>query len=224
MKSAARFDTSRPKPTPKRVGVPFRWARLATWAALSLASALSLGCATQARLVAADGSHRLVANETNSGITAVLTTSAWIGGADIEEDFTVVHILVDNRGDQPVLLAPGDFELRDSRGFLYRLQDPGGTFVRAENSQTAVSGNDQYDPGGDFPFERVAASDPDFARAALPWGVLEPGTQMRGYLYFEPMAQTANQGVLIWHAQTPAHHLLARLGFELHVARPRHKN
>jgi hypothetical protein len=191
--------------------------------ALALAALLfGSSCVTSAHLVANDGSHRLIARDPATGLTAVITTEAWIGDSAIDRDFAVIHILIDNRGTERVLLAPGDFELRDSRGFLYRLQDAGGTFTRSVDGNTDVAGNENYDPGGDFPYEHVAATDPDFARAALPWGILEPGTQMRGFLYFEPVAQSANHGFLVWHAQNPEHHALAKLGFELHVARVRH--
>ena len=182
-------------------------------------SSMLPACVSSGELVASDGSRRLIAHDTPSGLTMVVTTGAWSGDPAIDSDFAVIHVLIDNRGSEPVLIAPGEFELRDSRGFLYRLQDAGGSFKRVERSDGRYIGTNEYDPGGDFPFERVATDDPDFARSALPWGILEPGAQIRGYVYFEPVTQTANQASLFWHSQTPQHLALATLGFELHVAR-----
>ncbi len=180
------------------------------------------GCATSAQLVAADGSHRLVGRDAASGITVVLTTESWNGDTAYGEDLTIVHVLIANMGSDPVLLAPGDFELRDGRGFGYVLYDAGGAF------QAVPTGNDPqawaqheipYDPGRTTNYESVRTEDAQLGRLGLPWGVLLPGTQMRGYVYFEDVRETANHTTLKWYAQTPDHRPLAVFGFGLHVAR-----
>ena len=55
------------------------------------------------------------------------------------------------------------------------------------------------------------------AELALPWGVLQPGTQMRGFLYFEPIEATANAAVLTWHVIDPEHTRVVDLRFEAEV-------
>lgn len=187
--------------------------------AVLLASAS--GCASTANVVASDGSHRLIARDQGSGVTVVLTTESWVGDSGYNSDLTIVHLLVANMGPEPVLLAPGDFELRDGRGFRYALLDAGGAFQ-------AVPGGDPspwsgravpYDPGRSRNFETVRTDDGELGRLALPWGVLLPGTQMRGFVYFEDVRGTANQATLVWHAQTHDHRPLADFGFNLFVAR-----
>lgn len=187
-----------------------------------LLGAAPIGCATSARLVAADGSHRLVGRDGGSGITVVLTTESWSGDSAYGEDLTIVHLLVANMGSEPVLLAPGDFELRDRRGFGYVLYDAGGAFQAVPGSDDPNAWAQQeiaYDPGRSGDFESVRTEDAQLGRLGLPWGVLLPGTQMRGYVYFEDVRDTANQATLKWYAQTPAHEPLAVFGFNLHVAR-----
>ncbi|WP_146156081.1 hypothetical protein [Enhygromyxa salina] len=182
----------------------------------------SIGCATQAAVVAADGSHRLLARDANTGITVVLTTETWEGDSAYGEDLTIVHVLVANMGPSPVLLAPGDFELRDRRGFDYVLYDAGGAFqaVPAGADPNAYAQQQLgYDPGRSLNYETVRTDDAELGRLALPWGVLLPGTQMRGFLYFEDLRDSANHATLKWHAQTPEHQPLAEFGFDLHVSR-----
>ena len=86
------------------------------------------GCSTTRQLVARDGSHRLLAGDPASGVTMILTTEAWAGDVIYGEDLTIVHVLVANMGSDPILLAPGDFELRDQQGFDYVLYDSGAHF------------------------------------------------------------------------------------------------
>ena len=183
--------------------------RLAAFMALTV---LGLGgCAVQGQLVASDGSHRLVARDDPSGITVVLTTEAWPNDDYLSADLTIVHVLVSNLSQEPVLLAPGDFELIDSRGFHYPLRDAGARF-RREGSP-----NLPYDPGQGRDFLGISGG--DLARDALPWGVLAPGTQMRGFVYFEQLTDRANHAELIWHAESPTHQPLADFSFPLSVAR-----
>ena len=190
--------------------------------ALVLVAMLSTACAGQARLVAADGSHRMIARDANTGITVVLTTHSWPGDAAYDEDLTIVHVLVANMGSEPVLLAPGDFDLRDRRGFDYVLYDAGGAFQAVPGSADPDAWAEQpigYDPGSSLDYESVRTDDAELGRLGLPWGVLLPGTQMRGFVYFEDVRATANHAVLRWHAQTPDHRPLGDFGFDLHVAR-----
>jgi hypothetical protein len=179
-------------------------------------------CASSSRLVAIDGSHRLVARDAQSGVTVVLTTESWDGDSAYGEDLTIVHLLVANMGTEPVLIAPGDFTLRDDRGFYFMLYDAGGAFQAVPAGADANAWADQpvpYDPGSGRNYESVRTDDGELGRLALPWGVLLPGTQMRGYVYFEDVRDSANHATLVWHAQTPDHRPLADFGFDLHVAR-----
>ncbi|NVB41439.1 hypothetical protein G6O69_26610 [Pseudenhygromyxa sp. WMMC2535] len=194
---------------------------LATLLAAALAAPLT-GCVTSSELVAADGSHRLIARDSQSGITVVLTTESWAGDSNYGDDLTVVHVLVANMGSDPVLLAPGDFELHDRRGFRYVLYDAGGAFAAMPADQAAGhQGEIPYDPGRSLAYESVRTQDGELGRLALPWGVLLPGTQMRGFIYFDDVRDSANHATLKWHAQTPEHRPLADFGFALHVARLR---
>lgn len=191
-------------------------------ALLTVALASAAGCATTSSLVAADGSHRLVARDLDSGITVVLTTESWSGDTAYGEDLTIVHMLVANMGSEPVLLAPGDFELRDRRGFRYVLYDAGGAFSAVPvgtdpvaHAATPIT----YDPGASLDYETIRTDDAELSRLGLPWGVLLPGTQMRGFVYFEDVRDTANHAILRWDAQTPEHRPLRSFGFDLHIAR-----
>ena len=107
-------------------------------AALLGFTALSLpACANRpGELAAVDGTRRLVIRDTNSGLTVVLTMGAWDGVPPyLEEELTVLHVLVANMGRAPIRLAPGDFELTDERGFRYQLYDAGGSFRLAAPGQ-----------------------------------------------------------------------------------------
>lgn len=184
---------------------------------------LCAGCA-HGELVAANGEHRLTARDSESAVTIVLTTGVWDGEPQqLDEEITVIHALVANMGSQPILLAPGDLDLRDARGFRYELLDTGASFVRVASEDDATEGYDRelersYDPGRSLAFDPFLVSG-DAAPRALPWGVLEPGTQMRGFLYFEPVTRTANGAKLTWHIDTPEHAPVMDAVFELAVAR-----
>ena len=197
-----------------------------------LALALALlgpagGCAGRSVLVAEDGSHRLTARDAESGLTVVLTSDVWQGDpADLPEQWTALHVLVANLGKEPVLLAPGDFELRDERGFRYELLDPGAAFELLDPSQRVEAYgrlyHRDYDPGGPVEFEPIIAPG-DVPAEALPWGVLEPGTQMRGFVYFESVESSANEATLTWHVIRPDHAPVVDLRFPLWVARERRR-
>ena len=60
----------------------------------------------------------------------------------------------------------------------------------------------------------------DRLRAAIRNGVLKPGTQMRGFVYFESAESSANTATLTWHLTTPEHAPLVDLRFPLWVSRP----
>ena len=201
-------------------------------ACMKLARALAVACllapASCAHrsgvLVASTGEHRMTARDADSGVTMVLTSGAWTGQPDdLPLELTVLHVLIANQGEQPILLAPGDFEFRDRRGFSYAILDAGAHFRPATGAERAQGRYDfdmqsGYDRSGPGDVEQIMPQG-DIARLALPWGVLLPGSQMRGYLYLEPIAQTANGGRLTWHMKTPAHQPVADLVFEMSVAR-----
>lgn len=170
-----------------------------------------LACSGPRQLVAPTGAHRQVARDDVSGVTVVLTTSAWDGDPWVEDQFTVVHVLISNLGNEPVLLAPGDFELVDARGFRYTLFDTGARFREASMPNVPA------DRGGDASVQSIL--DGEMARSALPWGVLLPGTEMRGFLYFDDAEGHANLATLAWHAQTPAHQAVVDFDFPLAAAR-----
>jgi len=184
-------------------------------------------CASPGMLVAQAGEHRLSARDEPSGLTVMLTTEVWEGTPrNLSTQWTVLHALVANLGEEPVLLAPGDLELRDERGFHYELLDAGAVFEVADPN-AAVDRYDRsyhrdYDPGGPVEFEPIVAPG-TVAALALPWGVLEPGTQMRGFLYFERVEDTANEATLTWHITQPDHAPVVDLRFDLHVSRARPK-
>lgn len=185
------------------------------------------GCASRGVLVAENGEHRLTARDQESGVSVVLTSGVWEGQPiSLPQEWTVLHVLVANLGAAPVLLAPGDFELRDERGFSYELLDPGAVFELADpNAPVDPYGrvyHRDYDPGGPVEFEPIVAPG-DVPALALPWGVLEPGTQMRGFLYFEPVEASANTAVLTWHVLRPDHTRVVDLRFPLFVARERRR-
>ena len=154
----------------------------------------------------------------------MVTSGAWVGEpAALDLDVTVLHVLVANDGAQPILLAPGDFEFRDRRGFKYAVLDTGASFRPATATEKKTGKYDfalqrGYDPGGPGSVERVVPQG-DIGKLALPWGVLLPGTQMRGYLYLEPIARSANGGTLVWHAKTPGHQRVADIVFPMAIAR-----
>ncbi|MBV1861580.1 MAG: hypothetical protein KUG77_24390 [Nannocystaceae bacterium] len=194
---------------------------------LVLAACFLGGCASRSgMLVAPTGETRQTGRDTESGVTMVITSGAWTGDPEgLEQDLEVLHVLVANEGDQPILLAPGDFEFRDRRGFRYAVLDVGASFRPATNGEHN-SGRYNfdlergYDPGGPGSVERILPQG-DIGRLALPWGVLLPGSQIRGYLYLEPVSESANGGTLTWRMTTPAHQRLADVVFEMSVARSR---
>lgn len=175
-------------------------------------------------LVAPTGETRQTGRDTESGVTMVITSGAWTGAPqELDQELAVLHVLVSNDGDQPILLAPGDFEFRDRRGFRYAVLDAGATFRPATDAERSRGRYDfdlerGYDRGGPGSVERIAPHG-DIGRLALPWGVLLPGSAMRGYLYLEPVAESANGGTLTWRMTTPAHQRLADVVFEMAIAR-----
>lgn len=202
---------------PRRQRPVLRAGRTVALALPLLGAAALAGCAAPGQLVASDGSHRLQAQHQSSGLTVILTTEAWDGHPDVPRDVTVVHVLVANQGDEPILLAPGDFDLRDRRGFRYDLLDPGVSF--STTTGAPLGGPAPYDPGMATSYRTLSSFDDEVAQSALAWGVLLPGMHMRGFLYFEPIEDAANGARLTWHAETPGHSRVADLVFEMGVAR-----
>ena len=171
-----------------------------------------LACTPRGELVAADGSRRQAAVDPATKISVVLTTGAWEGDPYyFDEDTTVIHAVVANMGDVAVRLAPGDLQLVDERGFRHQLLDAGGTFTL---SGRQVRG---YDAGRDDDFSTISPFG-DIAALALPWGVLEPGTSMRGYLYFRRVDHVANATRLTWHFHGAGGAHLVDFHFDFYVA------
>lgn len=193
--------------------------RLAVAVASSLAAG---GCQHGGELVAADGRRRLVARDAAGDVTIVVTTGAWTADpADLDDEVTVLHVLVANTGDAPIRLAPGDLVLRDSRGFRYELLDTGASFVRVDEDDPRAydrAFDRSYDPGRSLDFVPYDAPDAAIV-GALPWGLLEPGTQMRGFVYFEPVVRSANQARLVWHLAGADDRPVLDAAFDLYVAR-----
>ena len=181
-------------------------------AALLAAVVAPLACMPRGELVAADGSRRMVARDPQSGISVVLTTGAWDGSPDIDNEVTVIHALVANMGSTPVRLAPGDLDLVDERGFRRQLLDAGGSFILSGETDRG------YHPGRDLDYGRLEWNGGDVNALALPWGVLAPGTQMRGYLYFRKLDH-ANAATLTWHFFSDKNQPLVDLAFDFIVAR-----
>lgn len=188
-------------------------------ALIHLALALSLvsaACIPSGELVAIDGSHRMLARDPQSGISVVLTTGAWQGiPGDLDEQVTVLHVLVANLGDKPIRLAPGDLALVDERGFKRDLLDAGGSFVQ----QGQHAGG--YHPGRSLDYGQIEWVGGDVASSALPWGILAPGTSMRGYVYFQRVDQRGNAATLTWHFHDGDGRPVVDLTFDLFVARAR---
>ena len=183
----------------------------------------SAGCTPPGILVAESGEHRLTARDPVSGVTVIATTGVWTGDPlQLEQEATVVHVLVANMGRDPIVLAPGDLELRDLRGFRYDVLDPGGTFVEQSQADTPYgrSFRATYDLGRDPGNVESIVADGDIAELALPWGVLLPGTQMRGFVYFEQLANQANGATLTWHIPSVDRRPIVDATFQLRVARP----
>lgn len=177
--------------------------------------ALTTACLPQGELAAADGSRRMVARDPQTGLSIVLTSGAWDGSpANLDSELTVLHALVANMGSTPVRLAPGDLELRDERGFRRQLLDAGGSFVLSGETDRG------YHPGRDLDYGRLEWNGGDVNALALPWGVLAPGTQMRGYLYFRRLDH-ANAATLTWHFFSDKNQPLVDLAFDFFVARSR---
>ncbi len=197
---------------------------------VGLAASIALagtGCQPEGVLVGPTGEHRMVARSAEHGLTAVVTTGTWDGDPpDLPAYVTVVHVLVANTGTRAVRLAPGDFELTSARGFRYRLLDAGGSFTVADDSgQPAgyVPGRAVYPSGVDPDYVTLRSSSRDVHAYALPWGYLQPATDMRGFVYFEKAEDTANLLTLVWHAHDEAGTPLADLRFDLVTARPRRR-
>ena len=177
---------------------------------------LGAACIPAGELVAVDGGHRMIARDPQTGISVVLTTGAWQGiPSDLDEQVSVLHVLVANMGTKPIRLAPGDIDMIDERGFRRDLLDAGGSFVQAGQSDGG------YHPGRSLDYGRIEWVGGDVASSALPWGVLLPGTSMRGYVYFEEVDRRANGATLTWHFHDGDGRPLVDLAFDLRVARPR---
>lgn len=183
---------------------------------LLLTSSTALACIPRGELVARDGSRRMMARDPDTGLSVILTFGAWDGTpSDLDHEVTVVHALVANMGPHTVRLAPGDLELVDERGFRRELLDAGGSFV--------VSGETDrgYHPGRSLDYGRIEWNGGDVGATALPWGNLKPGTQMRGYVYFQRVDNAGNAANLTWHFHNEKDQPLVDLAFDLHVVRPR---
>lgn len=190
--------------------------RLRCLLAMVLVGSAALACIPRGELTARDGSRRLMARDPQTGLSVILTLGAWEGSpSDLDREVTVVHALVANMGTQTVRLAPGDLDLFDDRGFRRDLLDAGGSFVASGETDRG------YHPGRQLDFGRIEWNGGDVGATALPWGMLKPGTQMRGYLYFQAVDNAANAANLIWHFHNDKDQPLVDLAFDLFVVRPR---
>lgn len=190
--------------------------RLHRLLALALTGSAALACIPRGELVARDGSRRMMARDPDTGLTVILTVGAWEGSpSDLDQDLTVIHALVANMGPNPVRLAPGDLDFFDERGFRRELLDAGGSFLVSGESDRG------YHPGRHLDFGRIEWNGGDVGATALPWGTLKPGTQMRGYIYFQRLDDRANAGSLVWHFYNDKDQPLVDLAFDLYVVRPR---
>lgn len=183
---------------------------------LALIAGGALACIPRGELAARDGSRRMMARDPATGISVILTLGAWDGDpGDLDKDITVIHALVANMGTQTVRLAPGDLDLHDERGFHRELLDARGSFVVSGENTGA------YHPGRTYDFGRIDWEGGDVGATALPWGMLKPGTEMRGYVYFQRVDNAANAANLTWHFYNDKELPLVDLAFDLYVARPR---
>lgn len=182
---------------------------------LGLLAALLLvpmACAPRGELVAADGSRRQAAVDPSSKLSVVLTTGAWEGDPYyFDEDTTVIHAVVANMGSKPIRLAPGDIDLYDERGFQHELLDAGGSFTLAGQS------NGGYLTGRSNDFSTISSYG-DIGASALPWGMLQPGTTMRGYIYFKRVDNSANAARLTWHFHESTGSPVVDIHFDFYVA------
>ncbi len=198
--------------------VPHRPAslRLRCLLALALTGSAALACIPRGDLVARDGSRRMMARDPDTGLTVILTLGAWDGSPNnLDEDITVIHALVANMGTNTVRLAPGDLDFSDERGFQRDLLDAGGSFLVSGESDKG------YHPGRKLDFGRIEWNGGDVGATALPWGNLKPGTQMRGYIYFQRLDNHGNAATLTWHFYNDKDQPLVDLAFDLFVVRPR---
>ncbi|MCB9701670.1 MAG: hypothetical protein H6711_07255 [Myxococcales bacterium] len=172
----------------------------------------ALACQPRGELVAADGGRRQSAVDPTSKVSVVLTTGAWEGDPYyLDEDLTVIHAVIANMGDRPVRLAPGDLDLIDERGFRHELLDAGGTFALEGKATHTYAIGRSNDFSSISPFGDIAPS-------ALPWGVLLPGTTMRGYLYFKRVDNHANAARLTWHFFEPSGVPVVDIHFDFYIA------
>ncbi len=190
--------------------------RLRCLLALVLTGSAALACIPRGDLVARDGSRRMMARDPDTGLTVILTLGAWEGNpSNLDQDITVIHALVANMGTSTIRLAPGDIDLFDERGFRRELLDAGGSFLVSGESDKG------YHPGRTYDFGRIEWNGGDVGATALPWGLLKPGTQMRGYIYFQRLDNAGNAGSLTWHFYNDKDQPLVDLAFDLYVVRPR---
>ncbi len=202
-------------PVPRLALAPRLLGRVLASALVGAVAVLAVACLHRGELVASDGGRRMLARDPQTGISVVLTTGAWDGSpTDLEEDLTVIHALVANMGATPVRLAPGDLDLIDERGFRRELLDAGGSFVQSGENDRG------YHPGRRLDYGRIEWNGGDVGASALPWGVLAPGTSMRGYLYFRQVDRAANAATLTWHFYSDQNQPLVDLAFDFLVARP----
>ena len=101
-----------------------------------------------------------------------------------------------------------------ARTRIRKLLDAGGSFVLSGETDRG------YHPGRDLDYGRLEWNGGDVNALALPWGVLAPGTQMRGYLYFRRLDH-ANAATLTWHFFSDKNQPLVDLAFDFFVARSR---
>lgn len=176
-----------------------------------------LAPAESASTLAAD-SGRAVAKE--GGIRLTVDPRAWGGNpADLEREVTPVQVTIQNQSGEPVRLSYADFALVARDGQRYQAMSP----FRIDGSERAILtpmlGYDRFAvapryapfypglevwPDSITPAEKVTSdrwtttwSDPlpteDMLSLALPEGVLKPGGEVSGFLYFHRVDEDASR-------------------------------
>lgn len=182
--------------------------------ATSVAAASLLACAHQNQLVPAPGAsiagQPRVAEETVAGVRIQVDSSAWKWGR-VSDVLAPVQVQIENRSDHPLRVAYSQFTLGGRSGFRATALPPfqvaaanaapvepefafrGGFFIapweaRFYRHGLAVWGGplwfDAPYYGANYGLWPAAQPDEDVLRRALPEGVLEPGGQVSGFLYF----------------------------------------
>lgn len=190
-----------------------------------LLSAGANGCATDRGLEPAPGVRTLANNDSaaiinQQGIELVVDGDAWSGRPDnLEKEMTPVRVVVRNRGETPVLVQHRAFYLDGLSGQQVQARSPfkidqlGPIETRIVPAHTARQFyvadylSPFYGPvyptwGETIPYAPAPVSwrpelpTPDMLNRALPEGVLEPGGEVEGFVYFPKTPARGEKGVV----------------------------